>query len=248
LQIGAVLVAALGGYVYCAQDVLDPIILYLARGDIEYTTSLSNRLPLWDVFLAELEKHPWTGAGFAAFWSPENCAWLELIIVRSAVSAHNGYLEELLNITNSLVQDFLQFPLMLILTFLDTITSKSAMQQTSSPPGGPRSRYAASRQSLPTGHTKGPFVVRYSGGQMARTGSADRSFGSVRSRTGARSHHERQRVAEDICGDTFVQSGAEYIEATIKSERPACRDEAGSRRLLVIHPARTGRLESFIRE
>jgi hypothetical protein len=38
------------------------------------------------------------------------------------------------------------------------------------------------------------------------------------------------------------------IEATIKSERPACRDEAGSRRLPVIHPARTGRRESFIRE
>ena len=47
--------------------------------------------------LAELEKHPWTGAGFAAFWSPENYARLELIIGGSAVSAHNGYLEELLN-------------------------------------------------------------------------------------------------------------------------------------------------------
>jgi O-antigen ligase len=47
--------------------------------------------------LAELEKHPWTGAGFATFWSPENYARLELIIGGSAVSAHNGYLEELLN-------------------------------------------------------------------------------------------------------------------------------------------------------
>ncbi len=62
----------------------------------------------------------------------------------------------LLNITNSLVQDFLQFPLLLILTFLGTITSKSAMQQTSSrePPGVPRSRSAAPRQSLPAGHTR----------------------------------------------------------------------------------------------
>jgi O-antigen ligase len=78
--------------------------------------------------LAELEKHPWTGAGFAAFWSPENYARLELIIVRSAVSAHNGYLEELLNITNSLAQDFLQFHLLLILTFLGIITSKRAIE------------------------------------------------------------------------------------------------------------------------
>jgi O-antigen ligase len=128
LQIWAVLVAALGGYVCYAQDVLDPIILYLARGDIEYTTSLSNRLPLWDILLADLEKHPWTGAGFAVFWSPENYARLELIIGRSAVSAHNGYLEELLNITNSLAQDFLQFHLLLILTFLGIITSKRAIE------------------------------------------------------------------------------------------------------------------------
>jgi O-antigen ligase len=74
-----------------------PATIPALLGNIEYTTSLSNRLPLWDGLLAELEKHPWTGAGFAAFWSPENYARLELIIVRSAVSAHNGYLEELLN-------------------------------------------------------------------------------------------------------------------------------------------------------
>jgi hypothetical protein len=222
---------------------LDPIILYLARGYRIYDELVESPPALGRIARGAREA-PVDRRGLRGLLEPENYAWLELIIVRSAVSAHNGYLEELLNITNNLVQDFLQFPLMLILTFLDTITSKSAMQQTSSPPGGPRSRYAAS----PAEQTKGPFVVRYSGGQMARTGSAGRSFGSVRSRTGARSHHERQRVAEDICGDTFVQSGAEYIEATIKSERPACRDEAGSRRLLVIHPARTGRLESFIRE
>jgi hypothetical protein len=117
---------------------------------------LSNRLPLWDILLADLEKHPWTGPGFAVFWSPENYARLELIIGRSAVSAHNGYLEELLNITNSFAQDFFQFPLLLILTLLGIIMSKSAMEQTSSrePPEVPRSRSAAPRQSVPAGHAR----------------------------------------------------------------------------------------------
>jgi hypothetical protein len=140
------------------------------------------------------------------------------------------------------------------------------------------------RRSAPErarGTYQGPFVVRYSGGQLARTGSADRSFGSVRSRTGARSHHERQRMAEDIGGDTFwIDADSPPIrfkkeipynrfvwmcdhnylpqpstfwrrgiyEEAGGRQRPACRDEAGSKRLLVIHPARTGRLESFIRE
>jgi hypothetical protein len=45
---------------------------------------------------------------------------------------------------------------------------------------------------------------------------------------------------------TFWRRGI-YEEAGGR-QRPACRDEAGSKRLLVIHPARTGRLESFIRE
>lgn len=174
LQVALLVVSGFGVYVYYSRGLLDSLILYLARGDLEYTASLSSRLPLWDILLTEVEKHPWIGVGFAAFWDPDSFARMELLVGRSVVSAHNGYLEEvlstglvglilllvfllsailvalttarrgdpfgwiafvllgyyvLLNMTNSLVQDFLQIPFLLILATLAIISSEPAPER-----------------------------------------------------------------------------------------------------------------------
>ncbi len=97
LQAGMLLVISLGTYIYYSAGVFAPLIPYLARGNVETTTKLTGRIPLWSTLLPEIAQRPWLGAGFAAFWNPDNQHRVELLAGKSAVSAHNGYLEELLN-------------------------------------------------------------------------------------------------------------------------------------------------------
>jgi O-antigen ligase len=97
LQAGLLLVIGLGTYVYHSEGVFAPLIPYLARGNVETATKLTGRLPLWETLLPEIGERPWRGAGFAAFWTPDNQRAIELLAEKSAVSAHNGYFEELLN-------------------------------------------------------------------------------------------------------------------------------------------------------
>ena len=58
---------------------------------------MTGRLPLWETLLPEIGQRPWLGAGFAAFWTPDKQREIELLVGKSAVSAHNGFFEELLN-------------------------------------------------------------------------------------------------------------------------------------------------------
>ncbi len=101
LQAGVLFVIGVGAYIYRSENVLQtifgPLIPYLTRGDTQSTMALTGRVPLWQVLIEEVGRHPWLGAGFTAFWSSRNIFRVERLAGFSAVSAHNGYLEELLN-------------------------------------------------------------------------------------------------------------------------------------------------------
>lgn len=73
------------------------LVPYLTRGSVETTTTLTGRLPLWEVLIPEIQEHPWLGVGFAAFWNPDSYPRLEQLAGFSVVSAHNGFLDMLLS-------------------------------------------------------------------------------------------------------------------------------------------------------
>lgn len=97
LQAGTLLVIGLGTYLCYSEGVFAPLIPYLVRGNVEATANLTGRIPLWEILLPEISQRPWLGAGFAAFWSPDRLRQMELLTGHSVVSAHNGFLEEVLN-------------------------------------------------------------------------------------------------------------------------------------------------------
>jgi O-antigen ligase len=102
LQAGTLFIIGVGTYIYYTENVLQtifgPIVPYLTRGNVKATENLTGRIPIWQILIEQVGHHPWLGVGFAAFWSPLNIAWLGASNVSAALtSAHNGYLEELLN-------------------------------------------------------------------------------------------------------------------------------------------------------
>ncbi len=94
LQVGLLLVIGAGTYVYYSAGVLGWLVPYLTRGSTKAAATLTGRVPLWQVLIEEVGQRPWLGAGFAAFWGSPNSFRVEQL---TAPSAHNGYLEELLN-------------------------------------------------------------------------------------------------------------------------------------------------------
>lgn len=100
LQIGLLLVIGVGTYVYYSENVLDttfgPLAQYLTRGNVEATTNLTGRVPLWQALVEEVGQRPWLGAGFAAFWGSLEALNSFQVQDLAAPSAHNGFLEELL--------------------------------------------------------------------------------------------------------------------------------------------------------
>jgi O-antigen ligase len=101
LQVGVLFVIGVGTYIYHSENVLEtifgPLVPYLTRGNVEATMNLTGRVPLWQVLIEQVGQHPWLGAGFAAFWSPLNIYQVGSSELSESTSAHNGYLEELLN-------------------------------------------------------------------------------------------------------------------------------------------------------
>ena len=97
LQAGLLIVVCLGTYVSYFEGFFGTLAPYLTRGNVENTETLTGRIPLWEVLIPEIGQHPWIGAGFAAFWSPDNLYRIEQLAGFSATSAHNGFVEELLN-------------------------------------------------------------------------------------------------------------------------------------------------------
>jgi O-antigen ligase len=98
LQAGLLFMIGVGTYIYYSENVLQtifgPLVPYLTRGNLQATEHLTGRLPLWQALFEYVLQHPWLGAGFAAFWNPFNMAQLGSW---QLTSAHNGYLEEVLN-------------------------------------------------------------------------------------------------------------------------------------------------------
>ncbi len=97
LQAGTMLVIGLGAYLSYSGGIFAPLVPYLARGNVEATTKLSGRIPLWEILIPQIGQRPWLGAGFAAFWSSEKLLQVERAYGKSVHSAHNGFLEEVLN-------------------------------------------------------------------------------------------------------------------------------------------------------
>lgn len=97
LQAGMTLVIGLGTYLCYSEGVFAPLVPYLARGNVEATAKLTGRIPLWEILIPEIGQRPWLGAGFAAFWSPDKLLEMELLAGKFVRSAHNGFLEEVLN-------------------------------------------------------------------------------------------------------------------------------------------------------
>jgi exopolysaccharide production protein ExoQ len=59
--------------------------------------SLTNRDSLWEVVLAH-EVNPWVGAGFMSFWAGDRMASIWMRIGAGVNQAHNGYLEQYMNL------------------------------------------------------------------------------------------------------------------------------------------------------
>lgn len=97
LQAGLLFIAGLGVYVLHFSGVLASLVPYLTRDNVDLSLSLTGRVPLWDALIPAVEQRPLLGAGFAAFWNPDNLYFMERLVGFPVVSAHNGFLEELLN-------------------------------------------------------------------------------------------------------------------------------------------------------
>jgi exopolysaccharide production protein ExoQ len=102
LQVGSLFMIGVVTYIYYSENVLrtilGPLVPILTRGNVEATMKLNGRIPLWQALIEQVLQHPWLGAGFATFWSPHSITQQgSLAVLVGRPSAHNGYLEELLN-------------------------------------------------------------------------------------------------------------------------------------------------------
>lgn len=96
MQAGMLLLVAVGTYVSYLRGFIDLLLPFLTRGDLESTLTLTRRTPLWTILEAKAQEHLFTGVGFSAFWSPENLAKVKAAVGFPVVSAHNGFIEEVL--------------------------------------------------------------------------------------------------------------------------------------------------------
>lgn len=96
-QAGIAVTTALGLYTAYSGGLLKALAPYLTRDDPELTMSLTGRIPLWEALLPEVAERPLAGSGFAAFWNPQRLYEMEALAGFPVVSAHNGFLEELLS-------------------------------------------------------------------------------------------------------------------------------------------------------
>jgi O-antigen ligase len=179
LQAGLLVLIGLGTYLSRSESAFAWLSPFLTRGSAQYTSTLTGRLPLWDILIPEIAQHPWLGVGFAAFWNPSNVYKIEQLAGETWVSAHNGFLEELLNtgvvglaillafhfyamvvvvrqarqgdllgwlaflfllnylllnLTNALIQEYLEIPSIIVLTILGLMCSKQTADTPTPPP------------------------------------------------------------------------------------------------------------------
>lgn len=58
-------------------------------------SDLSGRTDIWPLVWAEIEKHPWLGLGYAAFWRGDGSAsqYIADLLYWAPTTAHNGYID-----------------------------------------------------------------------------------------------------------------------------------------------------------
>src|SRR5205807_2441476 len=66
------------------------------EGSTNDTTSLTGRVPLWDTLGQAVQESPWIGHGFGAFWTADTLVYVNQQVHWTAVTAHNGFLDEVL--------------------------------------------------------------------------------------------------------------------------------------------------------
>jgi exopolysaccharide production protein ExoQ len=96
-QVGLLIVSSVGAYVLLSEKVLDLFLPYLTREEVsENVSSITGRVPLWDILLSDVQQHPLLGVGFGAYWTPFQLIRIRQLVGWPAVVAHNGYIDELL--------------------------------------------------------------------------------------------------------------------------------------------------------
>lgn len=96
LQVGMLLLVIVGTYVSYFRGLTEMLMPFLTRGDTESTLTLTRRTPLWEFLIAKVQESPIAGVGFSAFWNPENLDQVKAVVGFPVVSAHNGFIEEIL--------------------------------------------------------------------------------------------------------------------------------------------------------
>jgi exopolysaccharide production protein ExoQ len=71
-------------------------VFMMGRSDVENTSSLSNRAPLWTELVESAEARPLLGYGYGGYWTPQRLERVSLDQGWIVPHAHNTYLDEML--------------------------------------------------------------------------------------------------------------------------------------------------------
>ncbi len=72
-------------------------VVLMGRESEEGASTLTNRTPLWNECMTYVEKKPWLGYGYDAFWTPYRIYIISQHQGWSVPHSHNGYIELLLS-------------------------------------------------------------------------------------------------------------------------------------------------------
>jgi len=70
----------------------------MGRNDTQNTSNLSNRAPLWSELMESVERNPWLGVGYDAFWTPARVESVSADQGWAVPHAHNTYLDQALSL------------------------------------------------------------------------------------------------------------------------------------------------------
>jgi exopolysaccharide production protein ExoQ len=70
----------------------------MGRNDTQNTSNLSNRAPLWGELMESVERNPWLGVGYDAFWTPARVESVSADQGWAVPHAHNTYLDQALSL------------------------------------------------------------------------------------------------------------------------------------------------------
>ncbi len=68
----------------------------MGRSDTQNTASLSNRLPLWTELMLSVERRPWLGFGYGAFWNEARAGQISADQGWPVPNAHDTYLDQVI--------------------------------------------------------------------------------------------------------------------------------------------------------